>query len=236
MTVTQTLTSTETETETPASIQPTDPGTEKGSRTTDPSRTPEQNAWRNQDEQMDITASTNNRKRTKDTARFSDTEAPTNKQPQGRKSEEVSETDLSKPENNPYIPFRENPEAIKTATEDDPFTEDLDLEILDLKPGSAAMAEIVNFIKSRARGIEKTGVIVKKLTGLTVPDEIHEFIGLYLFKLYGDYAKYKLKQCKDYPEEVLEKWAKLTQIKHVDRESKVRTYIQCIQGLWANYV
>ena len=236
LTVTQTLTATGTEAETPASIQPTNPGTENGSSTTDPSRTPEQNAWRNRDEQMDTTASTNTRKRTKDTARFSDTEAPTNKQPQGSISEEVSETDLSKPENNPYIPFRANPEAIKTATDYDPFTEDLEQEILDLKPGSATMAEIVNFIKSRARGIEKTRVLVKKLTGLTVPDEIHEFIGLYLYKLYGDYAKNKLKQCKDYPDEVLKEWATNTQIKHVDRESKIRTYIQCIQGVWANCV
>ena len=109
LTMTQTLTSTETETETPASIQPTNPGTENGSTNEDPSKTPKQNAWRNQTKKMDSTTSTNNRKRTEETARFSDTEAPTNKQPQRSKSEEVSEIDLSKPEINPYISFRANP-------------------------------------------------------------------------------------------------------------------------------
>ena len=98
------------------------------------------------------------------------------------------------------------------------------------------MVDIVNFIKSRTRGHEKTRIVVEKLTGLTVDDEVHDFIGLYLYKIYGDYAKHKVKQCKDYPEVVINKWATYTQIKHVDRERKIRTYISCIQGLWENYV
>ena len=207
--------------------------------------TPEVNRWYKapETEDMEITTS-GRRKRNKESALLSDSDQPTvkNKQPQGNNGDNVAfDIQLCR-----HAVSDKDTESDGFGRDKPPPTEDLSLDQIaadellteireNLKPGSADLTEIVNFIRSNTRNYNDTKELVETITGLTVLEEIYEFVAIVLYKGNGHFSKEKLKQNDDYPDQVFKEWQKLTKMKHGQINQRTKMYTSVIHEQWKDY-
>ena len=82
---------------------------------------------------------------------------------------------------------------------------------------------------------EDTKTLVCTITGLTVPEEINEFVAIVLYKGNGHYSKEKIKRNHDYPEQVFKEWQKLTKMKHGQINQRTKMFTSVIHSQWKDY-
>ena len=209
--------------------------TEVSTPSTQPAETTDDNReWYLTREQAMETGPVARRKRSNKEAGLSDSDISTAKTtPQGKEGEK--EKSLHTDEQ--LIPEDKSNKAQTNLSLNQPDEQhELKREIRTiLKPGSASFTEIVNFVRNRANDYRDFYSISSTLTGLTIKDEIDDFLGLVLLKGNGSFAKKKLSKVKNMPENVLDEWHRLSALKHVDVDRKVRNYTFLIQREWEHF-
>ena len=184
---------------------------------------------------MDMeTTTTTTRKRTKEQAHISDTEQPGPKciQPLVKRATEVESVVSKEAFYNIDDKITSPPEGNESDEDEDEFLTTIKHS---LKPGSASFADIVNFIRSNARGYDSVKNICVVLTNLKIPEEIDDFIAMFMYKGNGPFSRKKIGKNKDIPLHVVDKWQKISNMANKEIERLTKTYTLLIQSEWKTF-